>query len=134
MRGAKVLDAYSVIAYLEKEPSAERVAECIKEARDAGRHLLLCTINWGEVYYIAVREAGKQGAEKALEVIETLPIKLVDPDLELTKQAALYKATHKMSYADCFAAALAKTRKGTLITGDKEFKSIENEIKIAWLE
>lgn len=133
MRGAKVLDAYSVIAYLDAEPSAPKVAEHIKKARDSGGDLLLCTINWGEVYYISVREAGRQGAEKALEVIGTLPIELVDPDLELTKQAALYKSTHKMSYADCFAAALAKLRKGTLVTGDKEFKSLENEIKISWL-
>jgi predicted nucleic acid-binding protein len=38
-----------------------------------------------------------------------------------------------MSYADCFAAALAKDRKCELATGDKEFKQVEGEIGICWL-
>lgn len=39
-----------------------------------------------------------------------------------------------MSYADCFAAALAKHEKAELITGDNEFKQVENEMKIIWLD
>jgi predicted nucleic acid-binding protein len=35
--------------------------------------------------------------------------------------------------ADAFAAALAKERKGELVTGDPEFKPLEREIKIHWL-
>jgi len=35
-----------------------------------------------------------------------------------------------MSYADCFAAALAKQRRVELVTGDKEFKQVEKEIRI----
>ena len=49
-------------------------------------------------------------------------------------QAALFKATHKMSYADCFAAALAKQKNAELITGDPEFKALEKDIKIVWLK
>jgi ribonuclease VapC len=39
-----------------------------------------------------------------------------------------------MSYADCFAAALAIKKKCELITGDKEFKQVEKEIKIRWIK
>jgi hypothetical protein len=39
-----------------------------------------------------------------------LPIHLAPADLELAKQAAIFKSSKKMSYADCFAAALAKRR------------------------
>ena len=49
------------------------------------------------------------------------------------RQAATYKAFHRMSYADCFAAALTKIKKAALMTGDREFKSLEREIQIAWL-
>ena len=52
----------------------------------------------------------------------------------LTKLAAIYKATCKMSYADCFGAALARMRNAEFVTGDPEFKSIEKEIKINWLK
>ena len=57
----------------------------------------------------------------------------MDVDAELTKQAALFKAKRKMSYADCFGAALAKLNGAEFITGDLEFKQVENEIKIHWL-
>ncbi|HSS15993.1 MAG TPA: PIN domain-containing protein [Candidatus Dormibacteraeota bacterium] len=54
--------------------------------------------------------------------------------MELIRQAAVFKATKKMSYADCFAAALAKTQNAELVTGDREFKVVENELKkIRWL-
>jgi len=58
----------------------------------------------------------------------------VDADLSLAKQAAIYKATNKMSYADAFAAALAKIKNAELVTGDSEFKPLEKEIKIGWLK
>jgi predicted nucleic acid-binding protein len=35
--------------------------------------------------------------------------------------------------ADAFAAALAKEKKAELVTGDPEFKPLENEIKINWI-
>ena len=38
-----------------------------------------------------------------------------------------------MAYADCFAAALAKSRNAELLTGDPEFKVVEKEIKVQWL-
>lgn len=65
--------------------------------------------------------------------MDSFPIEVVDVDKALAKQAGYYKSEKKMSYADCFAAALAKSKKGALITGDKEFKEVEGEIKILWL-
>lgn len=75
--------------------------------------------------------AEQKGKEIAAMPIELVP---VEADLHLTRQAAIYKATRRISYADAFAAALARSRKAELITGDSEFKSLENEIKIAWLK
>ena len=66
--------------------------------------------------------------------LSQLPIELVEADLPLAKQAAIYKATNKMSYADAFAAALAKIKNADLVTGDAEFKPLEKEIKINWLK
>jgi predicted nucleic acid-binding protein len=39
-----------------------------------------------------------------------------------------------MSYADCFAAALAKQSKAELVTGDPDFRQVQDEIKIVWLK
>jgi len=129
----RVLDSYSLIAYIEGEAGKDTMIEVFRSARDSERPLFLSVVNWGEVYYITLREAGREQANQVAHVITTLPIQLVDVDRELAKQAAEFKATKKMSYADCFAAALAKQKKAELVTGDKEFKQVEGELKILWL-
>jgi predicted nucleic acid-binding protein len=48
--------------------------------------------------------------------------------------AGAFKAKHRMSYADCFAAALAKSRKAELVTGDREFRQVESDIRVKWLD
>jgi predicted nucleic acid-binding protein len=129
----KVLDASALMAYLEKEPGYEKVKDLFVRAADDGKNLLMCAVNWGEVFYILVRGYGINEAEKIQTLIETFPIEFVSADLALTRQAAIYKATRKLPYADSFAAALAKLRKGELITRDREFKAIESEVKILWI-
>jgi predicted nucleic acid-binding protein len=129
----RVLDSYSLIAYFEGEAGTDKIIEMFRAARDSGRLLLLSVVNWGEVFYITLREAGRERADLVAHLISSLPIQIISADLDLTKQAAEFKAARKMSYADCFAAALAKLRKAELVTGDKEFKQIENEVKIQWL-
>ena len=134
MRAAvRILDTYSLIAYFEGEAGKDTMVEIFRSARDSGKPLLLSVVNWGEVYYITLRETNQQGADKVAQLISTLPIQIVDADLALAKQAAEFKASKKMSYADCFAAALAKLKKAELVTGDKEFKQVEGEVRISWL-
>ena len=134
MRAAtRVLDSYSLIAYFEGEAGKDTVIEVFRSARDSGKDLFLSVVNWGEVFYIALREEGRERADEVAHLMSTLPIQVVPADLELAKQAAEFKATKKMSYADCFAAALAKLRKAELVTGDKEFKQVEGEVKVAWI-
>lgn len=134
MRAAvRVLDSYSLIAYFEGETGADDMVEIFKLARDSGRGLYLSVVNWGEVYYITLREVGRQQADEVAHVISTLPIQVVPADLELSKRAAEFKASKKMSFADCYAAALAKLRRAELVTGDRDFKQVEGEIKVMWI-
>lgn len=128
-----VLDSYSLLAYAEDEKGADAVEDILTKALDNQAEIFLSVINWGEMYYIALREGGKERAELYRETFARYPIAIVEANKELTLQAAHFKANHKISYADAFAAALAKNRKAVLVTGDKEFKSLENEIKINWL-
>ena len=130
----RVLDSYSLLAYIEGEAGAETMIEIFRVARDSGRSLFLSVVNWGEVYYITMREAGHERADEVAHLISTLPIQIVPADLDLTRQAAELKAKHRMSYADCFTAALARQRKAELVTGDRDFRQVEGEVKILWLE
>jgi ribonuclease VapC len=133
----KVLDSWALIAFFEDEPAAERVERLLVKAEAGTHNLLLCVVNWGEIYYNTMRTVSQQAAEQKAKEIAGLTIELVGVEannLELVRQAAIYKATRRLSYADAFAAALAKIRNAELVTGDHEFRQIEDEIKIDWLK
>ena len=129
-----VLDSYALIAYFEAEEGAETVAGIFKDALADKAEVFLCVVNWGEMYYIALREGGDDKAELYRSTLVKYPITIIEANKELTLQAAGYKAFHKISYADAYAAALAKLRKAELVTGDKEFKPLEKEITMHWIK
>ena len=129
----RVLDSYGLLAFFEREPGFKKIETILIEANEKNRNILMSVINFGEVYYIILREYGQEKVNEIEKIIRTLPIDIIDVDIVLAKEAARYKAFKKISYADCFAAALAKINGAELITGDKEFKDVENEIKILWI-
>jgi predicted nucleic acid-binding protein len=130
----KVLDSWALMAFFKGEAAADEVETLIHQASAEKVRLLLSIINWGEVYYGMWRAGGKDHADEVIKDLSQLPIELVNADIHLTRQAAIFKATKKMSYPDAFAAALAKIENAELVTGDLEFKELEKEIKIDWLK
>jgi len=130
---AIVLDSWSIIAYLEDEPSGQKIADLIADANEEEIPLCMSVVNAGEVWYIIAREISEEEANSSIKQLCELRIQLKDADWELTQEAARFKSQHKMSYADCYAGALAKTMKADLVTGDKEFKAIEDVVAIYWV-
>jgi predicted nucleic acid-binding protein len=128
-----VLDSFALIAYAENEKGAEEVAEILINALENKAEVYLSVINFGEMYYIAYREGGVQRAEKYRELISKFPLTVINADMEQTLIAARYKAKYKLSYADAFAAGLSEYKKATLVTGDKEFKQLDEIIKIQFI-
>lgn len=129
----QVLDASALLAYLEKENGFEKVRDVFVKSASDNKNLLMTTVNGGEVYYIVMKEYGVGEAEKILRMMETFPIEFIPVDWALAQQAARYKAEKSLLFVDCMAAALAKLRKGELMTKDKDFKAVEGEIKIMWI-
>lgn len=130
---AYVLDSWAVIAYLEDEPAGAQVEELIASAHEEQIPIFMSVVNVGEVWYTIAREVSEEEANVSVKMLQDLRIQFEDADWTLTQEAARFKSQHKMSYADAFAAALAKVKKAELVTGDSEFKNLENEIKIQWL-
>ncbi len=130
---AIVLDSWAIMAYLEDEPTAERVANIIADAHEDEIPLSISVVNAGEVWYIIARETSVSEADRSITELRQLGIELVDADWTLAHDAGVFKSKHKMSFADCFAAALAKQKKAVLLTGDPEFKQVEGEVTINWL-
>jgi len=129
----RVIDAHALLVFLEKEPGFEKVESFFVAAVEKDNYLLMASVNFGEVYYIVLRECGEEKANEIEKIVKALPIKVVDADIQLAKEAGRFKALHKLSYADCFAAGLARLHKGEVVTGDKEFKALEKEVKILWI-
>lgn len=130
---AIVLDSWAAIAYLEDEPASEKVADIMSDAHEQNIPLLMTVVNAGEVWYIIAREASVADADASIKQLRDLGIGFVDADWNMAKDAAYFKSRNKMSFADAFAAALAKQRKAHLATGDQEFKQVASDIAIMWL-
>ena len=130
---AYVLDSWAVIAYLEDEPSGEQIEDLIATAHEEQIPIYMSVINVGEVWYTFAREISEEEANASVKTLRDLRIQFEDANWEKTQEAALFKSKNKMSYADAFAAALAKIKKADLVTGDNEFKPLDGEIKISWV-
>jgi len=130
---AIVLDSWAIMAYLEDESGGDKVSEAIADAHDEDIPLLMSVLNVGEVWYVIARQSSALDAENSVAQLRQLGIEFMAADWHLAKEAAKYKAKHRMSFADCFAAALTKQKNAVLLTGDPEFRQLEREIRIKWL-
>jgi len=107
--------------------------DLFEKAVESSKPLLMCIVNWGEVYYQIARRFGEQKTQEIEQLIQTLPITLVEANKELTREAARIKSTKPMAYADCFAVALARLKKAEVYTGDHEFRVVEKDVNVVWL-
>lgn len=134
MKGVKVLDSWALLAYFEGEPAGAKVREFLKEASEKGRNFLISVVNWGEVLYTIESRYGKERCVEVERLMNQMHLEVVDADKELTRAAAHLKASEKLPYGDSFAAALALHRKASVVTGDKDFRGLEDTIQIEWLK
>lgn len=131
---AKVLDSFALIAYFRDEPGAEAVENLLVTAGRKDSALHMTDVNYAEVKYSILKKDGPQAWEEAAKILQGLPIDFHSTNRLLADTAASLKARFKISLADAFAAALAKVKKAELVTGDREFKALEGEIRVTWLK
>lgn len=129
----RVFDSWAVVAWLQAEPAAPLVRALLAEACASGHPMWITTVNLGEVWYKLVREHGEEKADQEVARIGMLGLGVRDADWQLTREAARLKSKYRLSYAGCFAAALAKQLNTEVITGDPEFRQLEQEVKVYWL-
>ena len=111
------LDAWAVIAWLEDDPAAAGMEQHIGSAR--------CCMSWvnaGEVHYVVHRRTDRRTADGVISQLRA-DVDLVDATGSRALAAAAIRASHRMSYADCFAVATAMEFGVPLITRDAEIAS-----------
>lgn len=130
---ASVFDSWALLALLQDERAAPQVEVLINRLHAQQGRLLISVVNLGEVWYSLARSRSEVDAAEGVAVITRLGFQVVPIDWNLAYQAAQFKAKYRLAYADCFAAALARLEGLALVTGDREFKALEREIKLHWL-
>ncbi|MBP1912208.1 type II toxin-antitoxin system VapC family toxin [Thermococcus stetteri] len=128
-----VLDSYAILTYIADEDGADKVEEYLSLARAGKAELYMNVVNLGEIYYILARRKGVEVANLSVALFKEEPIKFVSVDGRLSLLAGRIKAFHRLSYADAFAVATAIDLNATLVTGDEEFKAVEDNVRIEWL-
>jgi predicted nucleic acid-binding protein len=126
-----VLDANALVSLIEgRVVAAERVRRLLQEASRIGQPILLSSINWGEVFYIAWRLHGEAQALATEFKLQQLPIEVISVDRNRATRAATLKQKHNLGYADAFAAELAIERGAWLVTADPEFSKMGKALSV----
>ena len=130
MKKKKVLDSFALLAYLKMEGKYKKV----KDLLASDEVLFMNDINVGEAFYVLAKERGFEKAEYFVNtVLPNLPIEVVPNALQDVLEAARIKATHSISYVDCFVVATALKKDAAIVTGDPEFKKVQKTVEIEWM-
>ncbi|HTX90276.1 MAG TPA: type II toxin-antitoxin system VapC family toxin [Anaerolineales bacterium] len=128
-----LLDSFALLAYLNDEPGGGRVQEVLALAKSHKCRLVMSLINLGEVLYITERTRGLPAAQAVQALIESLPLELVEASRDLILDAAHIKASHALSFADAFAVASAMCESAIILTGDPEYQTVDDLVRVEWL-
>jgi ribonuclease VapC len=131
-KGPFIFDSHALLKLFQKEKGYEKVVHLLEEIRKTGATKSLNVINLGEIIYSIKRDFGDQKKLEVLANIERLGFTILEVTKDLVCQAAEYKAEYGISYADCLTLASAVEHKATIVTGDREFKKVQQLVDIVW--
>ena len=131
-----LLDACAVLAYLDDEKGADAVSELFEKARHKEITISMNAANLIEVYYDRIRKVGTSEADTTIrDIYDTFPVSIIETlTPAIVHEAAYFKSTGKMSFADSIFAATAKCTGATAVTCDHvELKPVEQQGQIPFL-
>jgi predicted nucleic acid-binding protein len=128
-----IFDSHALLKLFQREKGFEKIAKLLEDIRKKEITRFINAINVGEIIYITKREFGDQKKIEVLANIERMGFIILPVPDTLIFQAAEYKATYSISYADCFVLASAVEHQATIVTGDPEFKKAGDLVDIYWI-
>ena len=119
-----VLDAGVLSLHFADHAGVKRYFDAIIGGRSKG---LIATFNLAEFYYKTCQKLGKQTADSWYFQVRNSELVVIHEE-ELVRLAGLEKCRHfsRLSLADCFALALAKSEGALLITTDSELSKVDD--------
>ena len=128
-----VLDTSALVTLIEDEAGVEEVAALVEDALAEQVHLYLSVIAKIELFYISVQEQGEAIANERMELLDDLPVRVVDVTEDLVEVIGQLKAKHSMSFADCCIAGLAVSLDAELVHKDPEYEQVKDRITLRTL-
>jgi len=129
----RLLDSFAILALLGDEDGADRVADLLTDAVASDLPLLVNEINVGEVYYVVGKHRSVDEADRVVDHLESLPLEWIGNGRDEVLEAARVKARHPVAYADAFAIATAIRFDAVVVTGDREFESVDQLVDVEWI-
>jgi len=121
-----LLDTSALLAWIEGEEGAERVANLLRNAE-----VLLPWVALVETYYITEQERGETLAMQRFASLTRLPVRILNDLGEsglLT--AGRLKARYRMSFADTIVAAYAILEDAILVHKDPEYNILIDRVQL----
>lgn len=121
-----VLDTSAVVAFLADEPGAQ----------DVGKYRLVSGIPFialTELYYLVSSRKGKEEADHIYGLVKSWALPILMPDEKIILAAGRLKFQYRLGIADSYIAAFAWASKKHLLSKDKDFSVLQDEIKIHWV-
>ena len=121
-----VVDTYALIEWFIQ--GSENYRKHFKAIDSMGAFVTELTVL--EFYHKIFHRAGKEKAEEALDIILG-NMKVIDLNLDMIKLSAVFRSEmlrerRELSYADCVNYIAAKGLRIKLLTGDSDFKGLDN--------
>jgi PIN domain nuclease of toxin-antitoxin system len=128
-----VADACAVIALLRGEDGCEKIRELLL---DPANQVRMHAVNFGEVYYLALRRKDADFERIRHDVIsEGIQIRR-DLDDDFVRLVGRWKSGHRLVYADAFVLGLAERDAATVIStdhGELDPIAAQGAIPFLWL-
>ena len=119
---AVLIDSWAWIEYFKGTSAGNKAKEII----ESGDKLLLSTINVSEIYIFLLKNKPEESDKLINFVLNSSFVMLLDSKLAIS--AAKIKQSKKIGLADAIVIATAEENKATILTGDDDFKNMENVI------
>jgi len=121
-----ILDTSALIAYLADEREAEAVGKMLPRSK-------IPFICLSELYYLIWQRRARAEADLIYGVVKSWRLPVLYPHERVILNAGRIKAVHKLGIADSYIAAFVLEEDAQLITKDRDYKVLEEEIRIVFL-
>lgn len=121
-----ILDTSAVVTYLAGEKGADKVGNLISSSA-------LPFLVFSELYYVVWGKKGKVEADEVFALVKSWGLPTLLPDERIILSAGRLKAIHHLGLADSYIAAFAIDTDKPLITSDRDYQVLKEEMKTLYI-